>query len=35
MGVLDRLKKIDRRRWFISHACLMDLNHDPMKSRFY
>jgi hypothetical protein len=35
MSVLDAWKRIDRRCWFICHTCLMQTNHDPMKSLFY
>lgn len=35
MGVLNQLKRINRRHWFICHACLMQTNHDTMKSLFF
>ena len=35
MSVLNLLKRINRRHWFICHACLMNTNHDPVKSLFY
>jgi hypothetical protein len=35
VSVFDLLKRIDRTRWFICHACLMHTNHDPVKSIFY
>lgn len=35
MGIWSGLKKIDRKYWFICHNCLMQTNHDPLKSLFY
>jgi hypothetical protein len=35
MGVLSHFKKIDRKHWFICHTCLMQTNHDTMKSLFF
>jgi len=35
MGVLNFLKRIDRRHWFVCHACMMQSNHDPLRSLFY
>jgi hypothetical protein len=35
MSVLGQFKRINRRQWFICHACLMQTNHDSMKSLFF
>ena len=35
MSVLSSLKRINRKHWFICHACLMQTNHDAMKSLFF
>ena len=35
MSVLNVLKRINRKHWFICHACLMQTDHDPVKSIFY
>ncbi len=35
MSVLNYLKRINRKNWFICHACLMQTNHDPMRSLFF
>jgi len=35
MGVLDHFKRINRQHWFICHACLMQRNHDPLRSLFF
>lgn len=35
MRVLNALKRINREHWFICHACLMQTNHDPMRSLFF
>jgi len=35
MGVLNHLKRINRKHWFICHACLMQTNHDPVRSLFF
>ncbi len=35
MGLLGALRKIDRKRWFICHNCLMLSNHDTLNSLFY
>ena len=35
MGVLSQLKRINRRQWFICHACLMRTNHVAEKSLFF
>jgi len=35
MSVLGYLKRINRKHWFICHACLMQTNHDPMRSLFF
>ena len=35
MSVLNFLKRINRRHWFVCHACMMNSNHDPVKSLFF
>ena len=35
MGVLGQLKKINKKHWFICHTCLMQTNHDPIRSLFF
>jgi hypothetical protein len=35
MSFLNALRKIDRRHWFVCHDCLMQTNHEPLKSLFY
>ena len=35
MSVLNFLKRINRRHWFVCHACMMSSNHDPVKSLFF
>ena len=35
MSVLNFLKRIDRRHWFICHSCLVQTNHDPLRSLFF
>ena len=35
MSILNFLKRIDRRHWFVCHACMMNSNHDPVKSLFF
>jgi len=35
MSVLGQLKRINRKQWFICHACLTQANHDPMKALFF
>jgi len=35
MGVLSHLKRVNRKNWFICHACLMQTNHDPLRSLFF
>jgi hypothetical protein len=35
MGILQRIKKLDRKSWFICHNCLMHTGHDAAKSLFY
>ena len=35
MSVLNLLKRINRKHWFICHACLMQTNHDPVRSLFF
>ena len=35
MSVLNFFKTINRRHWFVCHACMMNSNHDPLKSIFF
>ncbi len=35
MGLLGTFRKIDRKRWFVCHNCLMLSNHDALISLFY
>ena len=35
MGLLDRLKTKKRQRWFVCHTCMMQTNHDALRSVFY
>lgn len=35
MSVLSIFKKIDRNRWFVCHNCMMQSDHDALKSIFY
>ena len=35
MGVLNVLKRINRKHWFVCHACMVQSNHDPVRSLFY
>jgi hypothetical protein len=35
MSVLGYLKRINREHWFVCHACMMQTNHDPLRSLFY
>ncbi len=35
MGLLDLLKPIERKKWFLCYACLMQTNHQAEKSIFY
>ncbi|MGH9396171.1 MAG: hypothetical protein ACRD18_04900 [Terriglobia bacterium] len=35
MGLIDRLRKIDREHWFICYACLGDSDHEETKSVFH
>jgi hypothetical protein len=35
MSVLSALKRINRKHWFVCHACLMQTNHDPVRSLFF
>lgn len=35
MSVLNLLKIINRKHWFICHACLMNNNHDARNAIFY
>ncbi len=35
MGVLSHLKIINRKHWFICHACLVQNNHDSVHALFF
>ena len=35
MSIFNLLRRINRRHWFICHACLMQTNHDAVNSIFY
>ncbi len=35
MSVLNYFKIINRRHWFVCHACMTQSNHDPMQSIFF
>ena len=35
MGILDRLRGIDRRYWHVCYNCMMATGHDTVKSVFY
>ncbi|HET9177226.1 MAG TPA: hypothetical protein VFQ24_02580 [Terriglobia bacterium] len=35
MSILTILKKIDRNCWFICHNCMMQNDHDALRSIFY
>ena len=35
MGILDRLRGIDRRYWHVCYNCMMLTGHDTVKSVFY
>ena len=35
MGWLDRLRKKDRRFWFVCYTCLQMTDHDTLNSVFY
>ena len=35
MSVLSRLRRVNRKNWFICHACLMQTNHDAIHSLFF
>ncbi len=35
MGILNRLLKRDRKFWFVCHTCMMQTDHDTLKSVFH
>jgi hypothetical protein len=35
MGLLNALRKIDRKRWFVCSTCMTESGHDELKSVFY
>lgn len=35
MGLLDRLRGIDRRYWHVCYNCMMQTGHDTVNSVFY
>lgn len=35
MSILRYLKRINREHWFVCHGCMMQTNHDPLRSLFY
>jgi len=35
MGLLDRLRGIDRRYWHVCYNCMMQTGHDTVNSIFY
>ena len=35
MGILDRLRGIDRRHWHVCYNCMMLTGHDTVRSLFY
>jgi len=35
MGILDRLRGIDRRYWYVCYNCMMQTGHDVANSIFY
>lgn len=35
MSVLNYLRRINRRHWFICHACMMHNNHDTLNALFF
>ena len=35
MGILDRLRGIDRRYWYVCYNCMMQTAHDVVNSVFY
>ncbi len=35
MGLLDIFGKSDRKFWFVCYNCMMQTNHDAVKSIFY
>lgn len=35
MGILDVLRKVDRKSWFVCYNCMLLTSHDTVKSIFY
>jgi hypothetical protein len=35
MGILDRLRGIERRHWYVCYNCMMQTGHDTVNSVFY
>ena len=35
MTLLDKLLKRDRKFWFVCYTCMMQTNHDTLKSVYY
>jgi hypothetical protein len=35
MGILDVLRKGDRKSWFVCYSCMLLTSHDAVKSIFY
>ncbi|HEV2425549.1 MAG TPA: hypothetical protein VGZ29_12040 [Terriglobia bacterium] len=35
MGILSRLRGIDRRYWYVCYNCMMQTGHDTVNSLFY
>jgi hypothetical protein len=35
MGILDRLRGLERTRWFVCYNCMMQTGHDTPASIFY
>ncbi|HEX5434440.1 MAG TPA: hypothetical protein VFY05_09405 [Candidatus Angelobacter sp.] len=35
MSILSIFRRIDRKRWFVCHNCMMQTEHDTLKSIFY
>ena len=35
MGLLDVFRKSERKSWFVCYNCMMQTNHDEVKSIFY
>ena len=35
MGILNRLRKTDRKFWHVCYACMQQTGHDTLKAVFY